>query len=568
MNDEQNPKNRVMVIGLDGATLDLIEPWAAAGLLPNLARLMSEGGYSRLSSVQPVVSAAAWSTFMTGMNPGTHGVYDFVYRDAESYQLRPVMRHHIDSPSLWQLLSQQGKRVCVLNVPITYPPEEVNGIMVSGLGTPEFTTFTHPPEIGDELLQNGYQINRKVYDHRDHEDEFLEDTYRITDGVTNAALTLMAREPWDFFMVVYRDTDELSHGFWHHMDESHPEHDPTMAEKYGSAIQDYYRYLDAECGKLLDAAGPNVTLFIVSDHGFGPFYKDVYLNEWLRQKGYLVNKGLSTQRALTTRLGLTRSNISKILRSTGLGKVERLIKDILGNRIEILPRTAWTDFSDGIDWSQTRAYSYGYQGQIYINLIGREPEGIVSADSESGSEADMLLDALIRDLQTLVDPDDGLPVADEIRRGSELYHGSHAEAAPDLVITMRNYGYMTRLGHELDNKPGEIFSPSRWQESGGHQIDGVLIAAGPGVKSQAQAMSTCWLGDIAPTVLAILGASSAAQAMDGRFLAEWLHEEFASISIQGDQASGGISDGKAKEQSLSAEEEKEIMERLRALGYL
>ena len=569
---ENNQKNgtvsnhRVMVIGLDGATLNLIEPWVQAGYLPTLAKLMNQGAYSRLMSVQPVVSAAAWPTFMTGMNPGIHGVYDFVYRDPESYQLRPVTRLNIDSPSLWHTLSQQGKRVCVLNVPITYPPEKVNGIMVSGLGTPDFTTFTSPPEIGDELLQNGYQINRKVYEHRGNEENFLEDTYRITDSVTDASLSLLAKEPWDFFMVVYRDTDELSHGFWHHMDATHPEHDPLLAEKYGDAILDYYRYLDRQCNDLIEAAGSDVTIFIVSDHGFGPFYKDVFLNEWLRQKGYLVNRELSASRAISTKLGLTRSNISKVLRATGLGYVERLIKNLLGNRIEILPRTAWTDFSDGIDWSKTKAYSFGYQGQIYLNQVGREPDGVV----EAGKEAETLIEELIYELQQLIDPEDGQLVVDQVTRGSQLYSGAHAQQGPDLVITMRDYAYMTRLGHELDNNPGEIFSPSRWHESGGHQIDGVLIAAGPGIEVGNGTMPDTWLGDIAPTILRLLQCTTEPyKPMDGRVLQEWLVGSTSDpVELNQGEDTRIPTAGLPTDSSLSSDEEAELMERLRALGYL
>lgn len=565
MQEKNDFTHRVMVIGLDGATLKLIEPWVKSGYLPTLARLMNEGGCSQLTSVQPVVSAAAWATFMTGMNPGNHGVYDFVYRDPESYQLRPVTRLNIDSPSLWHLLSEHGKRVCVLNVPITYPPEKVNGIMVSGLGTPNYATFTYPAEIGKELLQDGYQINRQVYEHRGQEEDFLADTYRITDGVTKSALNLLGKEAWDFFMVVYRDTDELSHGFWHHMDSTHPEHNPLQAEKYGNAIRDYYCYLDQQCADLIAAAGNDATIFVVSDHGFGPFYKDVFLNEWLRQKGYLASKNLSPRRSFSTRLGLTRSNISRILRSTGLGYIERLIKNILGDRIEILPRSAWTDFSDGIDWSKTKAYSFGYQGQIYINQSGREPKGIVSP----GLESEALLEELTKELQQLIDPDDGLPVVDAICRGDQLYSGRHKQRGPDLIVTMRNYAYMTRLGHELDNEPGEIFSASRWNESGGHQLDGTLIASGPGIGVQDKTMPSAWIGDIAPTIMHLLQCATDNRLMDGQVLEAWVVDNnTASTDSKTDGIVEQYRETEPNKNLLSEEEEAEVMERLRALGYL
>jgi predicted AlkP superfamily phosphohydrolase/phosphomutase len=131
-------KPRILVIGLDGATLDLIEPWARAGQLPVMKGLMDSGSYGRLLSVMPVLSSAAWSSFMTGMNPGNTSIYDFVRREPGSYRLRVIRHEHNQAPSLWKRLSQQGYQVGVVNVPMTYPPEEVNGILVTGLGTPDF----------------------------------------------------------------------------------------------------------------------------------------------------------------------------------------------------------------------------------------------------------------------------------------------------------------------------------------------------------------------------------------------------------------------------------------------
>jgi predicted AlkP superfamily phosphohydrolase/phosphomutase len=552
---------KILIIGLDGATLDLIEPWVAAGHLPNLAALMQAGQYARLNSVTPVVSAAAWATFMTGLNPGKHGVYDFVYREPSGYALRPVTRRHISGQSLWQSLSRQDRSVCVINVPMTYPPEPVNGVMVSGLGTPNYKTFTYPPELGDQLIQDGYQVNRSVYEHRGNEDAFLTDTYTITDGVTAAALSLLNRQPWDFFMVVYRDTDEMAHGFWHHMDPEHPDHPADPKNPYRDALRDYYSYLDGQVGQLVEAAGPDTNVLIVSDHGFGPLHKDVFLNEWLRQAGYLAAKTAPGRRETLSRLGITRSNISILLRGSGLGRVERLIKGLSGDRIALLPRTAWTDFSEGIDWSRTRAYSFGYQGQIYINLTGREPDGIV----EPGADYEALVAELTTALMAMVDPEDGRSVVDKVELAATLYNGPFAASAPDLVVTMRGLEYMTRLGHEFDNQPGEIFGSSRWHESGGHRLDGTLIAAGPAFQTGGQEMPAAWLGDIAPTVLHLMGCHMS-KDMDGAVLQEWLVSRYLQRPAEPFQDDHG--EGDDGEVGLTVAEEEELLSRLRDLGYL
>jgi predicted AlkP superfamily phosphohydrolase/phosphomutase len=549
-----------MVIGLDGATLDLIRPWAQAGYLPTLASLMETGGYSRLHSVLPVVSSAAWATFMTGTNPGKHGVFDFVYREARSYRLRPVNRQHIGMPSLWRLLSEQGRRVGVLNVPITYPPEPVNGFLVSGLGTPDFKCFTYPPELSNRLLENGYRVNRRVYYPWSNEEAFLRDTYEITERLTATALSLLAETPWDFFMVVYRDTDDVAHGFWHHMDPSHPDHDPVQSAPYRNVILEFYRQLDKYLGDLVAAAGPDTTVFVVSDHGFGPLYKEVFLNEWLHQRGYLIPRS-SSYRQFLSRIGLTRNNVSRFLRWAHLGRMERMIKDLLGDHIALLPQTKWADFSEGIDWSHTRAYSFGYQGQIYINLAGREPQGIVAP----GSEYEALRDELCRALGELSDPVDGHPVIDRIYKKEDLYWGSNLFQAPDLVIVMRDLAYITRLGYELGGQPGEVFGSSRIHESGGHRLDGVLIAAGPGIIRSTEERPAAWLGDVAPTILHLLGCA-VPKSMDGRVLREWLIPALADRPVQ--PFKSALPGSALESEGLTASEEEEILERLGDLGYL
>lgn len=553
-------QTRILVIGLDGATLDLIKPWAEAGHLPTMKNLMDNGQHAILNSVQPVISAAAWTTFMTGANPGKHGIYDFMIREQETYRLRPVTRRHIATPTLWQVLSQQGYRVGVINVPMTYPPEPVNGFMITGLGTPNFKTFTHPPELSQTLIDKGYRVNRHQYYAGDRPGEFLQDTFEIIESVTQTALGMMASQPWDLFCVVYRDTDDIPHAFWKDMDASHPQHDPDS--EFKDAIRQMYQRLDESIAALLTAAGPDTTVLIVSDHGFGPLYKDVYLNEWLRQQGYLRVKQVASQRQLLSRLGLTRNNVSRVLRSLGLERVERLIKDLLGDRIEWLPKEQWSDFSEGIDWSNTQAYSFGYQGQIYLNLKGREPQGIV----EPGERAQKLLDEIEARLSTLVDPADGQPVVDRFYRGAQLFHGSRSLQAPDLVLVMRNLAYITRLGFELSSAPGQIFGESPVRESGGHRLEGTLIAAGPAIAPGGGSQAPAWLGDLAPTILQILTAKIPSW-MDGRPLTSWLSEIYQDQPPTYEQVELDDS-GPQSSEALSAEDEAELIERLKDLGYL
>jgi predicted AlkP superfamily phosphohydrolase/phosphomutase len=544
---------------LDGATLDLVEPWQEEGFLPNLSKLMKKGSYGKLRSVQPVISSAAWTTFATGTNPGKHGVFDFVYQDG--YRLRPATRLQVTQPSLWHILSEQGYRVGIVNVPLTYPPEPVNGFLISGLGTPDFKVFTYPPEFSKHLLQEGYRVNRRIYYPGGAESEFLRDTYEMTEGVTSAALTLMEHEPWDFFMVVYRGTDDVAHGFWHCMDPSHPDYIACADSSFNTAIRDYYQYVDGELGKLMEVAGDDTTVVVVSDHGIGPLLKEVYLNEWLRQRGYLFPRHPPIARRILQRLGVTRNRVSSLLRTVGLGRVERYIKDILGDRIDALPKDAWIDFSEGIDWSQTRAYSFGYQGQIYVNLVGRDPNGIISP----GREYTQLLDVLIKDLSEMRDPTDGQKVVDAIYLKEELYNGPHLSKAPDLVLVMRDLSYITRLGYEFGNQPGKCFGEPKIQQTGGHRINGLLIASGPGIRQAGVQSSETWIGDVMPTILHLLGGKIPT-SVDGHVLGHWLSAPFAERSVHYFDPSTHVSEDYAN--LISDEVENEVMARLQDLGYL
>jgi len=556
---------KVLVIGLDGATLDLVEPWAKQGYLPVLAKMMNEGGYGRLRSVMPVLSSAAWPSFMTGMNPGKHSMVDFVRREPDSYRLRPVNRQQLRASTLWKILSQHNQKVGVLNVPMTYPPEEVNGFMVTGLGTPDYKPFTYPPELGKELLRRGYRVNKRISYHIGEEKAYINEINDMAERQLEVSLWLMRSQPWDFFMTVFFDTDQLAHFFWKHMDGSHPDHNRLADQQYADTILKFYQKIDQSIGTLCEAAGSDTNIFIISDHGTGPFYRDVFLNEWLRQQGYLViEKDIARLQGIyrvLAGLGITRSHISSILRRNGLGKIERWIKDTIGNGIDLLPKSQRAEFPQSIDWSRTRAYSFGYQGQIYINLQGREPLGIVSP----GEEYDQVCQEIMSRLLQIVDPQDDKPVIDHVYSQNELFHGPYLNLMPDLTLVMRRLSYNTRQGYEFSPKVGQIFATSQTKESGSHRPDGILISKGPDVLITGMHPASAHLIDLAPTILYLLGCPIPKE-MDGQLLNEWIT---LSHPPQMDESNSiDYPDQREESRSYSSKEDKEIMDRLKNLGYL
>lgn len=553
------PKPRVLVIGLDGATWDLMRPWVEAGDLPHLSRLAAAGSAGPLSSTIPPVSPAAWSSFMTGKNPGQHGVFDFTVRDFRSYGVSVARRPA--AATLWGILSAQGKRVCVINVPQTFPPEAVNGIMVTGLGTPSQTQFTYPEVLTARLRREHYPVAGDATFHG-AATPFVRQAYRVAEHVTETSLTLLQEVDWDFAMVVLRLTDEIPHFFWHWMDSAHPAYEPADSF-HREAVRRSYQKSDELLGRLLaQGVDDETTVLVVSDHGFGPLHKDVYLNEWLRQRGFLKLRTSPTARARVSKvlqeLGLTRTRVGHALARWRLNWLRGALRDGLGTHAGIFPNDSQMHVREVVDWANTRAYSVGYIGQIYLNLAGRDPQGTV----KPGQEYEDTLAELKAQLLEMVDPADGQRVVDCVWRKEEIYSGPYLARAPDLLVLMRGLTYITRQAYEFGGR-GQVFAVPPTHETGGHRLEGALIVSGRGA-AQTQWLEGARLIDITPTVLYLLGCAAPAD-LDGRVLTEFIRPELvASRPIeyaQGDMPHESI-------ESLTPEEEQRLLEHLRNLGYL
>jgi predicted AlkP superfamily phosphohydrolase/phosphomutase len=385
----------------------------------------------------------------------------------------------------------------------------------------------------------------------------------MTERRGETAVRLLREKPWDFFMVVFRNSDEICHFFWHHMDESHPQHDPAAPPRYRTAILDLYRRIDHWVGELTAATGEDVNVVVMSDHGAGPLYRDVFLNEWLWREGWLALREAATGgRGLTRaarRVGLTRARISDALTRLDMHWLETAIKRALGDRIYILPRDERPEFHNAIDWSRTVAYSFGYYGQIYINLRGREPEGIAPPE-----EYEALRDEIARRMMAIVDPEDGRPVVDRVYRKEELYHGRFLEGAPDLLAIMRGLTYITRMGYEFAGERGVLFREPYTDETGGHRLEGILLAAGPDIRPGT--LPERPIVDLTPTLLQLQGCPAPAY-MDGAPIAEMLTDAFrvahplalVPAEIRGREELAG---------SWDAAAEADVTERLKQLGYL
>lgn len=520
-------RNRVLVIGLDGATPELLFPWAKGGHLPNLAKLIESGVSGKLRSTMPPITAAAWVSFMTGKNPGKHGVVDFVQKRAESYDIKTFDRSEIEKKSgidlslanaaaigskkIWDILGEYSRKVGVMHVPITYPPTKVNGFMITGLGTPgQHSNFTYPDSLREIILNKGYKIHITELDVEGGEDVALQDMYNTETKRCEIAIDLMKEyNDWDFFCVIFEATDFVQHFFWKHMDSRHHSYNPEKSKKYENAILNCYRLLDEMIGKILSNIDNNTYIIIISDHGGGPLNKLFYINKWLMNLDLLKLKNQDRQRT-SPRISVDKEKIRESMIRLGLKNILKRIPKTIKNKI---PDGTYT-ISD-FDWSQTKAYSFGGWGFIYINLIKRELEGIVSME-----EYDELRDYIINELYKLKDPDTGESIVQNVFKKENLYGGQPSDQLPDLIVEMDE---SIDCKHSI-MKGYSVLLPSYTDKSGNHRKEGIFIMSGKNIRANVELINTKII-DIAPTVLYTMGVPVPSD-MDGHVIENAFETEY------------------------------------------
>jgi predicted AlkP superfamily phosphohydrolase/phosphomutase len=552
---------KVLVIGLDGVTFDLLGPWIEAGELPNLQRLMRQGSWGKLRTTLPPISSSSWSSFLTGVNPGKHGLVDFVYPGADSYKVAMVNATSRRTRALWNWINDAGLKVGLLGIPTTYPTEPVDGFMISGFLAPgPDSAWAYPPALKQELLAELGEF-RLAPDERYRStrwlDRFLDDLTASVENRTQAALYLMRTKPWDLFAVVYWDTDMVQHETWRLLDPSHPRYDPAEAAAHHEKILAFHRKVDADVGRLLAEAGTEeeTLVIVMSDHGFGPAHSFFLTNNWLASKGLLKFKsGPATAfKRLLFRLGYTPLRMFRITKALGLGSLRRKVR--FQQKAGLVNRM-FLSFDD-VDWSQTRAFSIGSFGQVYINAVGIHPEGIV----QPGQEYDQLKEWIVGEALALRDPRTGEPLVERVYRREEIYSGPYVARTPDLILQPRGWEYMA-FGH-ADFGSNKLVEPIIGL-SGHHRLDGVVILAGAGARAGNQLAGASIL-DLAPTVLHALGVA-VPEELDGRVLSE-AFEAGSPMSRPVAYSQANVYKDPVAVPGLSDEEMTEVQEKLRGWGY-
>lgn len=539
--------SKVLLLGLDGVTYSMLDPAFAAGHMPNYRKLLERSASGVLTSTVPPYTPPGWTSIFTGVNPGTHGIFGFTLGNVQ--QNRGLVRlDKVQAPAIWNAANAQGKQIGLFNIPMTYPAPAVDGFAVSGMLTPEGggvtpENFTYPAELGSVLSEKAgghYEIDIEVdYAEDWRSTAIIERLSRNLAAKRKAQAYLLERYPdLPILFSVIESPDRLMHVHYKYIDPRQEHYNRPEAAPIRERAWAFFDEMDEMIGDMLAWAGDDAYVITMSDHGFGPKDKSVNVNIALREWGLLSVGGAA-------------GSASK---SAGLRKLARRAK-------KVLPKSVWKKAKgvaqSSIDWSRTKAFSAPIPQQgIYVNLKGREPNGIVEP-----SDYESVRDEIIEKFSTYIDPDDGKPVVDRIYKREEVISGPQAVDAPDLFPVCREYSYEMSDGLY---SPG-VLDDYRDLPRGFHHMDGVFGVAGPGIGAKDGLKASLY--DVMPTALYLAGLKI--PEVDGKVLTDLLPSAMVAENPPVIEAMDLPLAGEGAVASpYSADEEAMIEESLRNLGYL
>jgi len=476
-------KGKVVVIGLDGATWDLVLPWVEEGELPAFRKLIREGAYGNLESTIPPITPAAWTSIFTGVNPGKHSVFGFIKRKEDSYFVRPVSSQDKKVKSIWHLLSERGRKMVLINIPFTYPVDRVKGIMISGLGTPSRNSnFTHPPEFKQQLLRKfpNYYIdfNEDLILRSSDKSFILEQIKAVTATQIKVGKYLFENEDWHLFTIVVRSPDTIQHYYWNDQE----------------TILEYYRQADEFMQWVMAGMTTDTTLLVCSDHGFFGVSTRVHINNWLDRLNLLqLNK---VRNGLWNKLLPSAETLHRILAKFGFRRLVWNLKrsQLLEIVMKHFVHSEGFQYIFDIDWLKTKAcFLEASAGIININLKGREPQGVVEEE-----EFEALREYIIKEALKLVDPATSHNVIKGAYKGNEVYFGESSNI-PDVLL-LANEGYRL-VG--VYNRAGDIFEPEK-ELTGNHYRTGIIAAYGRGIRRGGR-IKVASVYDVTPIILQLMG---------------------------------------------------------------
>lgn len=569
---------RILLVGLDGMTYDIMKPLAEQGVMPTCHDLMQRGSWGVLRSTIPPLTGPAWTSFYTGKMPGNHGLFDFFKPSAVDNAVgigrRLINSREVDGRALWHILSDHDLTSLVLNVPVTYPPSRIKGAMFTGMLTPSVQgNLTYPeglyskyqPELGDYTITINWQSYSENDAHR-----FVQDLIHCQHQRTRYTARLMDDWPdWNLCFPCFTETDRIQHALWHYIDPA--EVDQLRSQgRYDDSVRqlvlEFYRQCDADIKVLIEkAGGRNVPVFFVSDHGFGPLRGKVMMNHHFAQQGLLAAKQAKVRQAIL--MILWRKAYQKALKSVGLLKWYKARQSrAVTTRVSGAAKTIYDIFYESIDWERTKVYlGSNTEGALYMNVKGRKLYGDVDPGIIEPEDYLAVRAEIINALKAIRNPDTGRPMLTYVGTREEAYPGKYCDIAPDIVFFFEDGAW---LG---DFQLGKgAFKPADWKTgSGTHRLDGCFLACGPGIARNPGGINTA-IWNVTPTLLAYMGLPIPSE-MDGRFIEDAFTDEWKAAHPvkylepgEDSGAAGSVSGADV----FDSEDQEVLVERLRGLGYI
>jgi len=530
---------RTLLIGLDGATFTVLDPYAQRGVMPFLRDLTASGARAPLGTIMPPLTPPAWTSLMTGKRPGEHGVFDFFQREApDSEYYAFTTAQDIQTPTIWSLASDHGKRVISLNFPVMFPAPAVDGVVVPGGWMPwrQLRLGCHPPGLFDRLkrlpsfdpreLALDMELEAKAIEGCAEEEyaEWIELHTRREQRWLEVLRHLVREEPHaDLVAIMFDGVDKLQHLCWRFIDPAfRPERPSAWEQEMIDRCEGYFRRLDATLAEIVELAGEDVTVVLASDHGFGPTWDLFYVNAWLEQHGYLAWKDAAAAGDAAAQIGFA--------------QMTRHIHEL--------------------DWERTVAYAATPTSQG-VNIVRRAP----GSDTVMAPERRAALRAEIADgLRKVRNPVTGRPLVLDVLTRDEAFPGPFRDLAPDLFLALDD-------GAAISILRSDTLWRRRERPSGNHARQGVFVASGPDVPAGAR-LGELSIADVAPLVLYSLGVPIP-DDMTGRLPAELFAPDRLRRQppLHGAPAAPPPVPATAA-MTLDREEESTVVDRLRALGYV
>ena len=529
--------DRTLLIGLDGATWDVLNPLIQDGTLPNIKRIIEEGVSGELRSIIPPVTGPSWLAMAAGLNPGKIGVFDFIKTDKDDFALSPITSNDFKGKALWDILIKENKRSCILNFPMLYPPYEINGVMLCGLGCEDSKNMSCPrgyfesviKKLGDYKLKVPYNLPKYI----NNEYLFFHDVEKILKQYQEVLSKILENEKFDLLFFIFSVTDFVLHYTWKYWDKSHFAYRDDS--KIQEMIRQFWEKIDSLIGYIYGYSIKNHSrLLLVSDHGFGKQDEIFRINSWLIQKGFLK---LKRRRAI---LETIKKKIGMIVK-----KVDKIFGKDFYTQMKSTVGINKSDFFKQFNLKKSSAIA-GIHSDVVSGIY------IIGSSDREKVKNNILHE--IKEEESIVN------IKTNALLSTEIYSGRYTAGAPDILLYIDDFR-CSMNATDLNQNYYEANRNLYPNKSGTHRLNGIFVAVGPGIRKDTRLNSASIL-DICPTVLYLMGAKIPYH-LDGKVLKDIFTDDF----VKENEAVFFINE-EVKTDDKCHSDSKKIIKNLESLGYM